>query len=1352
MSADNHSSNHLSLAKFAFNIYGTLNQTENVMSTPADSIKSKLSDRNISPSLNHNGTFTSDSSKLVYNCEREVSCLSELNYPLHNIVESYNNTIVPSHHVIIGGKNYLKLLALNNDQSSILNEINILDQNNTMYNKSRIQSSNKLTNVNTIKSQNDLIACGLSSGGISIYKMANNGKSKLITKLNDHKRCINSLDFITDSSLSPSASNFENSNQLLSGSQDGSIKLWDLRSASLKPVMSIVSSSHSDPIRSCQYSPHSSVKNKLTVLSVHDSGSLCKYDLRSQINNNNAANFYNQSQHQISMPEKKWNFHTGPALSLHIHPEKEFVITGGRDKKLCIWNYGDSISHQNKVSPDYMVNTYGPVMKVRWSQYQNTNLNTNENWSNNDDFIDEFDNSIKNNPLSNYDFACLYLNEDTTITVYNLKRKYIPQEIISTTSHKPFQNFIWSKNNDQTRKLWTITKSNIFASYNLDSTSSSNVMRPLEHLSNISVTWNNGLTDFCFVSQKKNEFQYNPNTDHDSSSKVEFDNDHSNELNENKIHSHNSSNNISGGNFVWDETSNDNRNLEHQSSAISLDNSYVYNQSRLNVGSVPVAINSLTSPLTSSPIEKPNMIRSNSHAPLQLTNKASSPISQPRNANPMDIYSGTGGYSSSNSLHRPHLKRNNSQSTQGSGKSLSSSPIQHNLGYFPHQHQQRKIINVTHPSPYLVPISIPIPLNDEQSFKSLSDAYLMEVPESFNIMDVCLINARIAAGVNKFRDCQIWRLLAISLEQESIHYEDDIDHNNQAPDNDNGRIDKTKLDDHGRRDSHYHDSILSDLGNLVGSYNSNSTLTTNYGGNGTGTATGGAGTGNSVESRNTNSLSTPRYTNNFQAFTDPKNNSSQSLIETHNRSNSINPSPSSTRPNMGFTNNNTPNDFSNAESNDNESAVIADDDDDNNTGDSDKLERSSKQRSESDTISPPKLEDDDKSNAGSLISSPMKVKAPEINMVDPDGSPRNITSGRFYPQKARHSFGASTFQNRFSRISQSGSEDLDNENFNMTNNISNVMTNNAFFQTPQLPGNNNFSHYSQRQGSPHHSHYSGTMSYGSNLSRRNSAVVNVTHGFLSGSSKSSFNNVRPSVVTSSENKDDQLLDLDERPEDVRSFDTSQSMNAKSKLTEAFSDTTLKEKNPGLAVPWRTANLLYESLDYAKNQGDIIMSSTLILLFYQYFNEKVGGKLNQRGSLECISLYVEILRKKQLFINAVNVIKVSPPELRSELSKLTNNEVNLRFYCSWCEKLLVNEKSKINLNNGKGNPEEFGYWYCDNCSKKQHNCIYCNEPCKGLNVVISLRCGHRGHFGCLREWFVDDENLECPGGCDELVFV
>ncbi|KAM9887411.1 hypothetical protein OXX69_013324, partial [Metschnikowia pulcherrima] len=69
-----------------------------------------------------------------------------------------------------------------------------------------------------------------------------------------------------------------------------------------------------------------------------------------------------------------WTFHTGPALSLHIHPELEHVLTCGRDRKICLWNYADAHSS----APEAVINTYGPVMKVRWNETPNAPINVSE--------------------------------------------------------------------------------------------------------------------------------------------------------------------------------------------------------------------------------------------------------------------------------------------------------------------------------------------------------------------------------------------------------------------------------------------------------------------------------------------------------------------------------------------------------------------------------------------------------------------------------------------------------------------------------------------------------------------------------------------------------------------------------------------------------------------------------------------------------------------------------------------------------------------------------------------------------------------------------------------------------------
>lgn len=364
---------------------------------------------------------------LRYHCERETLCLSQLNFGVQG----------GNHHVVLGGKNTLKLLVLSQDQRQILRDINLLD------------SRSKLNNINTIKTNENKIACGLTSGSIALYGTRNNGKTYPLQRLNDHKRCINSLDF-------------PDTNLLISGSQDGTIKLWDLRLPAGHASVTLVSGPHADPVRACQHSPHAPARNKLTILSVHDSGTLHKYDLR-----------------MSNQPCRRWNFHTGPALSLSIHPTAEYVLTGSRDHKICVCSYNET-----STMPEVTVNTFGPVMKVRWSPY-------------------ESDADFNTPDLYRYDFACSYLNEVPTIAVYNLRRKFIARELVSTSSDRPFQNFLWAQNPEGRRKLWTITKSNLFMAHDLDD--SANVSKPLEQMPSTAVSWS--ANNLSFVSNYKLDFE-----------------------------------------------------------------------------------------------------------------------------------------------------------------------------------------------------------------------------------------------------------------------------------------------------------------------------------------------------------------------------------------------------------------------------------------------------------------------------------------------------------------------------------------------------------------------------------------------------------------------------------------------------------------------------------------------------------------------------------------------------------------------------------------------------------------------------------------------------------------------------
>lgn len=1114
-----------SLAKLAFNIYG--NAQTSVQDSPNSSIYSK-------------------EDSLVYQCDREVISLTQLN---------------AASSVIIGGKNYLKLLTL--DDGDVVNELNIL----------KSVSSRSIININTIKSNLNTIVCGLSSGQLQVYTVSNNSVS-LSTKLSDHKRSINSIDFVNDS-------------QIISGSQDGTIKIWDLRT-SQKPVLTIQPSSLSDPLRSCQFSSHSS---KSTILSVHDSGYLIKLDLRSP--------------HQ---PERKWNLHSGPALSLHIHPELEFVLTGGRDQKMCVWNYGDSSPGTSRLSPEHMILTYSPVKKVRWSQ----TLNDQNHYQPNDSDIDKYEDSLSDrdsyqslnsNPLYNYDFACLYLNDDSTISIYNLNRKFIPKEIIKTPSNKPFQNFIWAKSNNNSRKIWSLTKSNNFITYDLDDHyQQQNVKIPLQELNTVSLDWRHGIGDFAFVNQEKYEYELD-----DTESLIETDNDDIDQV-------------ISFENSHYDE-------LSPKPVSIS-------NPIPVKPGSIPVAINMPyhSSSLGHSPVEKPPLLRSFTHNSMQT--KSSSPIPQIRGSNMVsDLPSGLrAGYGFPMGLDlsvRPKLSRNSSHSTMESNYSNGSLPKSIS-------NSQRKLLPVSYASPYVIPISLPLPLNDESTFESLAQHYLTSIPDGFNLIEVCHLNALAAADVHRFRDSQTWKILAISLENNTEFYE----RKNVFEDQNDQPIQKTEF----KAKEHVLESVNTELDNLASSFNSNSSLRTTYGGLGV----------NSDKNESMDSLAYEKIPVNLES----RNSSSHNLKDMMNMSRGASftavSSPSKTKLTRNF-----------VHKSENENAIVDDDD-----IESEDIRRKEGKIEPQNSLSPDRF---------------LETK-PGAFMIE---NSLNIKHQRSFSR---------------SHVSQ----DLDNENHNIINHAAMHILSQSKPRSigPGSPKNNN-----------------GGCSFSSNGS-------NPIHG-------SYRTNSMVSRAESAQEWRRKLRDVlgsfNEKPE---------SIITKSELTKAINENTKSES--ALTKPWVTTNLLLKALEYSYNQGDIVLSSTLTLLFY----EKLPTVFDFLIVLNSLGIYIETLQRKRLFVIAANIIKEAPTALINELRKMNQSETDLRFFCCHCEKLLINEKSKKEMNNEN---VEFGYWYCDNCSRIQLNCIYCCEPCKGLAVVVSLKCGHRGHFGCLREWFIDGANIECPGGCDNTIF-
>lgn len=279
------------------------------------------------------------------------------------------------------------------------------------------------------------LAASTITGSIHLYHSERGIKSKGI--LTGHKRAVNSIDF-----------NHVAPHLLASGSQDGKILVWDMRASNSKPMSSL--NCNADSVRCCSFNH----KKDNILAAVCDSGVVEKWDLR-----------------KPNTWERRINAHTGPALTVNWHPELDYIVTGGRDKQLQVWNLEPGFETRE---PSHVINTSGPISKAKWCKGRG------------------------NGSIMNTDIAVSFYNDDPFIQIWNLNRKFIPKKVIEGHSG-PITQIVWrtpkhliSCSKDKTLIQYDVTKETDF----------------IDNLPNNAFTWNpSQVIDFAFVKQSKSQFQ-----------------------------------------------------------------------------------------------------------------------------------------------------------------------------------------------------------------------------------------------------------------------------------------------------------------------------------------------------------------------------------------------------------------------------------------------------------------------------------------------------------------------------------------------------------------------------------------------------------------------------------------------------------------------------------------------------------------------------------------------------------------------------------------------------------------------------------------------------------------------------
>jgi len=271
--------------------------------------------------------------------------------------------------VAVAGRNVFKIFQVKDSVSSFVETLNLRVGKNLNLNFST-------NDVAWNKLEENILATAATNGAVVIWNLQKSSKSKMDILFQNHKRTVNKVSF------HPSEANL-----LLTGSQDGTMKLFDLRKREVINTFE----SHSESVRDIKFSPF----RESIFSSVQENGNVQIWDLR-----------------KCDKYERQFTAHNGPVLSCDWHPEERiWLATAGRDKTIKIWD-----STRRSVS-EFTIQTIAPVANVKWR------------------------------PQERYHLASSSLVVDFSVYIWDIQRPYVP--CAAFMEHKDVATaFAWRNNPD----------------------------------------------------------------------------------------------------------------------------------------------------------------------------------------------------------------------------------------------------------------------------------------------------------------------------------------------------------------------------------------------------------------------------------------------------------------------------------------------------------------------------------------------------------------------------------------------------------------------------------------------------------------------------------------------------------------------------------------------------------------------------------------------------------------------------------------------------------------------------------------------------------------------------------------
>ncbi|KAL5007040.1 hypothetical protein ScPMuIL_015846 [Solemya velum] len=268
-------------------------------------------------------------------------------------------------HVVVAGRNVFKIYSIEDNQFYERNNLRVGRHLNLNFSASDV-SWNQV--------EDHMLASAATNGAVVIWDLNRLSKSKQEHVFQEHRRTVNRVNF-----------HETEANLLISGSQDGSMKLFDVR----RRAVSTTFSSGSTSIRDVQFCPAN--LGYFNFGAADESGNVQLWDMR-----------------RPDKVEKQLTAHSGPVFTIDWHPDdKNWLGTAGRDKMIKVWDL-------QKEKVIHLVQTIASVAQIRWR------------------------------PSRRFHIASCSLLVDFSINVWDIRRPYIP--FAAFEEHKDVATgIVWKK-------------------------------------------------------------------------------------------------------------------------------------------------------------------------------------------------------------------------------------------------------------------------------------------------------------------------------------------------------------------------------------------------------------------------------------------------------------------------------------------------------------------------------------------------------------------------------------------------------------------------------------------------------------------------------------------------------------------------------------------------------------------------------------------------------------------------------------------------------------------------------------------------------------------------------------------